>query len=426
MQPKVYTVSDHDIDPKLLDPDALYVLTKLRQAGFTAYLVGGGVRDLLLKRTPKDFDISTSALPEEIKQIFQRQCILIGRRFRLAHVRFGHKVIEVSTFRSGENESDLIIRDNQWGTPEQDVLRRDFTVNGLFYDPATHTVIDYVGGWEDIHNNILRTIGDPVTRFKQDPVRMIRLLKFRARFGFHIDGGAGRALLDCREEILKSSSARIVEEILRMLESGAAAPFFHLMLEAGILALLYPSLISFLKGAKGKELFLYLTGADKINKGLGKHPLDRAILITCLLFPMIEEELKAQYLDQNKTPHMGEVIMLTMSTLRKFEMGAFAHFPRRLTAISCAILSTQYRFTPISGKKHHHQKLFRYKDFPAALAFLKIRALVDKELIEVYTSWKGLYRQSNRPAERRGHHAHPLVSSHHSSASKGIDGEHFS
>ena len=187
MQPKIYHANEHDISITLIDPDAILILKKLKEAGFQAYLVGGSVRDLLVKKQPKDFDISTSARPEQIKQIFQRNCMLIGRRFRLAHIRFGHRIFEVSTFRAGENDSDLIIHDNIWGTPEEDVLRRDFTMNGLFYDPTTHTVIDYVGGWHDIHNNLLKTIGEPSTRFKQDPVRMIRLLKFQSRFNFDIE-----------------------------------------------------------------------------------------------------------------------------------------------------------------------------------------------------------------------------------------------
>lgn len=413
MQPKVYSVSDHDIQPSMVDPDALYVLEKLRDAGYTAYLVGGSVRDLLLKRTPKDFDISTSALPEEVKAVFQRNCILIGRRFRLAHVRFGHKIIEVSTFRSGENEGDLIVRDNQWGTPEQDVLRRDFTINGLFYEPTNHSIIDYVGGWEDIHSNTLRSIGDAEIRFKQDPVRMIRLLKFRARFGFDILPEARRALVNVREEILKSSPARILEEMLRMLESGASAPFIKLMMESGLLGLIYPALTRFLKGPKGKEIYLFLTCADKINLSLGKNSLDRPILMSCLLFPMLQHELEEQYLNHGRIPHLGEIIMLTSAAIRKFDAGAFIHFPRRLSAIMASILTTQYRLTPLTSKKHHSTKIFRYREFEDALTFLKIRAIVDKKLIETYTYWKGLSRQHARHGERRGHHHHHHQRSHH-------------
>jgi poly(A) polymerase len=407
VQPKVYTVSDHDIDPNLVDSDALYVTEKLRQSGFTAYLVGGSVRDLLLKRTPKDFDISTSARPEQVKQLFHRNCMLIGRRFRLAHVRFGHKIIEVSTFRSGDNESDLIVRDNQWGTPEQDVLRRDFTINGLFYDPATHSIIDYVGGWEDIHKNTLRTIGEAEVRFKQDPVRMIRLLKFRARFGFNINPEARKALVQCREEIFKSSSARILEEILRMLESGAAAPFFNLLSESKMLDLLYPNLAKFLKGPNGQEVYLYLMSIDKIHQSKDKVLLNRPVLASCLLFPLLKHELQTQFLQHDRIPHIGDIMMLTASVIKHFETGSFVLFPRRLTAIMGGLLSNQYRLTPLSGKKHHHPRMFRNKDFPESLAFLKVRALVDKSLIETYTTWKSLYKQHHRQGDHRtGHHHH--------------------
>jgi poly(A) polymerase len=423
VQPKVYSVSDHDISADSVDPDALFILNKLREAGFIAYLVGGGVRDLLLKRTPKDFDISTSALPEQIKQLFQRRCILIGRRFRLAHVRFGHKIFEVSTFRAGEEQEGLIVQDNVWGTPEQDVLRRDFTINGMFYDPSTHSIIDYVGGWEDIHSNTLRTIGVPEVRFRQDPVRMIRLLKFRARFGFQIDSEARKALFTCRDEILKSSQARILEEILRMLESGASAPFFSLMAEAGLLKLLYPSLFKFLKSAKGKEIYLYLSAADKLNQSLGKSPMDRPILMSCLLFPMLEHEMQVQYLDHGKVPHFGEIIMLATSTIKEFITGSFTQFPRRLTAIMNGILTTQYRFTPVVPRKHHMVKVIRYKEFVEALAFLKIRGLVDKGLIETYTTWKALYRQTQRQKERKGHLHHPPPL-HHLVPNNAMDTQH--
>ena len=254
MQPKIYHATDHDIDANAIDQDAVKVIQRLLDAGFSAYLVGGGVRDLLLKKRPKDYDISTSARPEQIKQLFQRQCILIGRRFRLAHIRFGHKIFEVSTFRSGENDSDLIVQDNCWGTPEEDVLRRDFTINGMFYSPSTHTVIDYVGGWEDIHKRILRSIGDPYVRFKQDPVRMIRLLRFLTRTGFTVDADTKGALLQLSHEITKSSPARILEEMLKMLESGYSSPFFHEMFKANLLKPLFPSLTAFLNGNHGKEV----------------------------------------------------------------------------------------------------------------------------------------------------------------------------
>lgn len=413
MQPKVYSVSDHDIDPHLVDHDALYVLHTLREAGFVAYLVGGSVRDLLIKKSPKDFDISTSALPEQIKHLFQRRCLLIGRRFRLAHIRFGHKIFEVSTFRSGDDAGDLILQDNQWGSPEQDALRRDFTINGLFYDPEDHSVIDYVGGWEDIHKNVLRTIGNPEIRFRQDPVRMIRLLKFRARFGFNIAPDVRAALIKCREDILKSSPARILEEVLRMLESGASAPFFNLLAQSGLLELLYPSLSNFLNTSTGKDILLYLASADQINLGLNKAPLDRATLAACLVFPMLQQELKTEFLDKKQIPHMGDIIILAGAAIKKFEFNAFPRFPRRITAIMGSLLANQYRLTPLIEKKNPHPRIFRQKDMNEALTFLKIRAQIDKNLIDIYSNWKSMYKQHSKNVPRKAHPNPPPHAPHH-------------
>jgi poly(A) polymerase len=408
VQPKIYPVNEHEIDQNLIDPDALLIINKLRDAGHIAYLVGGGVRDLLLKRCPKDFDISTSAFPEQVKQVFHRNCILIGRRFRLAHVRFGHKVIEVSTFRSGENDSDLILHDNKWGSAQEDVLRRDFTINGLYYDPSSHTIIDYVGGWEDIKKQILRTIGNPTIRFKQDPVRMIRLLKFRARFNLEIDSESHKALINCREEITKSSPARVLEEIFRMLESGASAPFFLLMTEAGLLELLFPTLTHFLGGKYGNEVYRFLESADKINQVNLKNTLDRSILIACLLFPILENEIQMQYLAKDIMPHIGEVMELTSTLLKAFMTSSFSHFPRRISTTAGFILATQYRLTPLTGKRHIRPKLFRIKEFQFALKFLKLRAIVDEKHLESYSSWSNLYRNHEKHGERRHHPPPPI------------------
>lgn len=406
MQAKIFHATDHDIDHHLIDRDAIQVIVRLKEAGFSAYLVGGSVRDLLIKRTPKDYDISTSARPEEIKQVFGRQCILIGRRFRLAHIRFGHKIIEVSTFRAGDNESDLILQDNVWGTPEEDVLRRDFTINGLFYDPSTHSVIDYVGGWDDIHKKVLRTIGDPVKRFKQDPVRMIRLLKFQARYNFEVTNDTQKALLQCRDELIKSSPARILEEIFRMLESGFSSPFFHLMHTSGLLEHIFPCLTHFIEGKFGKEIFHYLASADEINSE-SQRLLDRSILTCSLLYPILERELKRQFLDKNLTPHIGEIMMVTSSLIKGFVTSSFSHFPKRNSSAMNFILSTQYRLTPLSGKRHPRPKLLHNKEFGLALAFLKIRASVHPHLLDSYNYWYDQYKliEKHSHATKRPHRA---------------------
>lgn len=405
MQAKIFHATDHDIDHHQIDKDALYVINCLKNAGFEAYLVGGGVRDLLIKKTPKDFDISTSARPEQIKHLFGRNCILIGRRFRLAHVRFGHKILEVSTFRSGENESDLIIQDNVWGTAEKDVLRRDFTINGLFYDPSSHSVIDYVGGWEDIHKKVLRTIGEPHIRFKQDPVRMIRLLKFQARYNFEVVSDVQKALISCREDLIKSSPARILEEIFRMLESGYSSPFFHLMTESGLLEHIFPCLTHFMQGKHGEDIYHYLTIADQINLH-SKKPLDRSLMTCCLLFPVLERELKKQYLDKEQIPHIGEIMLLTSSLIKGFVTSSFSHFPKKNSAAMTFILSTQYRLTPLTGRRHPRPKLLHNKQFELVLIFLKIRAFAQPKLQDSYEYWREQYKQIKRHIhnERRSHH----------------------
>ena len=292
VDPTVYLPEHHRIPSDKIDEHASLVIERLREAGHKAYLVGGGVRDLLLNVAPKDFDVSTSAKPEEIKALF-RNAILIGRRFRLAHIRFGKKVIEVSTFRSGDTEtSDLIVRDNEWGSEEQDVLRRDFTINGLFYDTENQTVIDYVGGYPDLEKKVLRTIGQPEMRFSQDPVRMIRLIKFCARFHFDIERPTFEALLNCKGEILKSSSARVLEELLRMLESGASKPFFHLLHQYGLLTPLLPEVAYFFERGNPDLTFQLLEEIDSEIKKDRQTPIDRAILLSALVFPLMDEYLK--------------------------------------------------------------------------------------------------------------------------------------
>lgn len=407
MQAKIYEANEHGIEIQLIDPDALYVVRKLRQAGFEAYIVGGSVRDLLTKNIPKDFDISTSARPEQIKSLFGRNCLLIGRRFRLAHIRFGHKIIEVSTFRTGESEGELIVQDNQWGTPEEDVLRRDFTLNGLFYDPSNQTIIDYVGGWEDLRKHTLRSIGDPVIRFKQDPVRMIRLLKFQARFGFSICPEAREALRLCREELAKSSPARVLEEIFRMLESGSSYKFFHLLTDAGMMNMIFPALTRFMNDNREESIYHYLKGADEMNLRNLKNPLDRGILAACLVFPLLEHEVKRQFLNKDLIPNITEIIGISSTVVRNFALSSFSHFPRRISTAMNFIIANQFRLTPPAIKKNTKPKLLRNKEFALALGFLKIRAIAFPELMPTYIIWKDLYRSVDRSGDRRGHHHGP-------------------
>ncbi len=240
------------LDPVRIDSDADRVVRKLTRAGYKAYLVGGCVRDLLVGRTPKDFDVATSATPNEIKATF-RNSRIIGRRFRLAHVFFGAKIIETATFRANPRDDDdhdlLIRRDNVFGTESEDAKRRDFTINGLFYDVEREEVIDHVGGLADLDAKLVRTIGDPDIRFQEDPVRMLRAIKFAARLDFGFEPATWRALLRWRSEISKCAPPRLLEEVHRLLRGGAARRSFELMVETGVLAVLSPYLAGLLEGA---------------------------------------------------------------------------------------------------------------------------------------------------------------------------------
>jgi len=239
------------LDRTAIDPDADRVVRKLTRAGYKAYLVGGCVRDLLVGRTPKDFDVATSATPNEIRATF-RNSRIIGRRFRLAHVFFGSKIIETATFRANPREEDdhdlLIRRDNVFGTEAEDAKRRDFTINGLFYDVEREEVIDHVGGLADLDARLVRTIGDPDIRFQEDPVRMLRAIKFAARLNFGFEPATWRALLRWRSEISKCAPPRLLEEMHRLLRGGAARRSFELLVETGTLAVLSPYLAGLLEG----------------------------------------------------------------------------------------------------------------------------------------------------------------------------------
>lgn len=391
MQPRIYTIDEHLLPTERIDDHAYYVIMKLRKEGYKAFLVGGSVRDLLLNLRPKDIDISTSATPEQVKRCF-RNCILIGKRFRLAHVRFGKKIIEIATFRTGDVENTaLIVRDNIWGTEEDDVLRRDFTINGLFYDPENHTLIDYVNGYDDLQKKILRTIGKATIRFKQDPVRMIRLLKFKARFGFSINEDTYQALVECKEEITKSSSPRILEELLRMLESGHSSPFFSLLSEHGLLNLLMPKLNSFIS----IEKILFFSLLEKIDiqsKKNIENPINRSLLLAALIFPLIDHRLNK---DERKL-HLGQIAeMVDNCILEVFT--PFFHLPKKLHSSIVSILTDQYRFTPLGDVRRKSIRIPRDPSFLLALHFFKFRSMVNPSYLSIYTQWhEAVYKSHQR------------------------------
>src|SRR5207302_8648191 len=282
-----------------IDPDALKVLYRLRQFEHVAYLVGGSVRDLLLGRRPKDFDIGTSAHPYQVKKLY-RNCWIIGRRFRLAHVKFGQKVIEVATFRRqlapGEEVvqdgvpapdpttpegQHLIHHDNTFGTPEEDAFRRDFTVNALAYDISTFSVIDYVGGLEDLRASVVRSIGDPDVRLREDPVRMLRAIALAARLDFTIEPALVDAIRTHRHEIAKASLPRLLEEYYKILRAGSSEKAFRGLADVGLLEPISREL----HAGTNEALWRSLRAVDTYRKTFESTPdtLTNAILMGSLL-----------------------------------------------------------------------------------------------------------------------------------------------
>jgi poly(A) polymerase len=318
-----------------IDPDAARVVERLRQSKYEAYLVGGCVRDLLLGRKPKDFDVATSAKPNELRRLF-RNCRIIGRRFRLAHIFFGRKIIETSTFRAnpraaaddqGENgngdgagKNDLLIRhDNEFGNAVEDARRRDFTINGLFYDVDTEQVIDHVNGLADLEARVVRTIGDPDIRFREDPIRILRAVKFAARCDLTIDPETYRRMMEHKGEIAKCAQARVSEEFFRLLRAGAARRSFELLLGTGLLEVLAPDLARALREEPVDEpgrvrlarFWAYLAAVDRSTISHEETPSDALVLATLLLPPLRD----ALHPDTAAFPNPGQLVLQSAQSI---------------------------------------------------------------------------------------------------------------
>ena len=279
-----------ELDEDRIDPDAAKVVRRLVRHGYEAYLVGGCVRDLLVERAPKDFDVATSARPDDVRRLF-RNSRIIGRRFRLVHVLFGGgKVIETATFRRAptqeETDTDdpLIRTDNVFGEAFQDAARRDFTINGLFYDLEQRVVLDWVGGMPDIERRTVHTIGDPSLRFREDPVRILRAIKFAAKLDFGISPEVYDAIVECRGALARAAKPRLFEELLRLLREGAAHRAIWLAWETGVLDVLLPELSTYLYdlGDAEDSVFKLLSEIDRRTKAR-EAPLDDVVLMALLL-----------------------------------------------------------------------------------------------------------------------------------------------
>jgi len=289
--PRILQRSQHPISRQAIHPDALKVLYRLSNAGFKSYLVGGSVRDMMLGRAPKDFDVATDARPQEVRRLF-RNSRIIGRRFRLVHILFRGHVVEVSTFRgapdpeaqAGDDDDLLITSDNTFGTPEQDGYRRDFTINALFYDIADFSVIDWVGGVDDLERRLVRSIGDARVRFREDPVRMMRACEMAGRLGFVLERETQAAIHELRAEIERAAPARLAEELLALLRCGRSGASLQWMLDLGLLEALLPEAYAMVRAAERGlgEFGRILPVLDRKIEG-GREVSDGGLLAALLL-----------------------------------------------------------------------------------------------------------------------------------------------
>jgi poly(A) polymerase len=397
MEPKIIARPDHNVSRKQISSAANKVLYGLKDAGFTAYLAGGGVRDLLLDRNPKDFDVATNATPEEVKQIF-RNCRLVGRRFRLAHVYFHNEVIEVATFRAptpepeayGENchcvsETGMVTRDNVFGTAEEDALRRDFTVNALFYNIADFSVIDYANGLDDLEKKIIRVIGDPETRFTEDPVRILRAVRFAASLGFTIEETARDSIRTNAYRLEDCSSSRLYEEIQKLLNCGKAERVFELSCELEVFEHLFPEIGAWLKAPDGERETHWLQKTfHQIDRwreaGFGVNPA----LLFALLFGEYHEWMAEQLMASDNVSHAEALIEATHRHCR--QLCDRIRIPKAVTAHIASIMAGQPRFLKMSSK--NAARMMRHRDFLDAFLYFKFAARTTGRHLEELAWWE--------------------------------------
>jgi len=355
------------------------VLYRLNKSGHRACLVGGGVRDLLLGIQPKDFDVATNATPEEVRELFKNSRI-IGRRFRLVHIRFGRDIIEVATFRgydedSARTETDeqgRILRDNTFGDIEEDAIRRDFTANALYYDIHDYSVLDYVCGLEDIEARTLRLIGDPSTRYQEDPVRMLRAIRFAAKLDFEIEESAAAAIFEHGHLLAVIPPARMFDEVIKLFHSGAAGRVFELLREYGLLKYLVPALAEWLLEEPDESMLDFIDQAlantdSRVNTG---QPVSPGFIFAALLWPVVHAEATRVQPDRQKMiPALAQV----GETVMKRQVRHIS-IPRRFSQMARDIWTSQPRFHRTQGKQP--QRLLGYAVFRAAYDFMCIQSMV--------------------------------------------------
>ncbi|PLX84453.1 MAG: CCA tRNA nucleotidyltransferase [Desulfuromonas sp.] len=388
--PRILPRAQHNISRQQIDEDVLKVLYRLHRNGHLAYLVGGSVRDLLLGRQPKDFDIGTDATPSQVRRLF-RNCFLVGRRFRLAHIRFkDNKVIEVATFRRHPRQDELpddpddhfLFVQNVFGTPGEDAYRRDFTMNALFYDISDFSVIDYTGGLDDLAQRQIRVIGDPDVRFKEDPVRMLRALEFSARLGFSLDDSTLRSIEVNAPLIAEAAPARIREEIMELFRHKVAARVMRMSKELGLL----PHLLA---GYRGDETSLQLLQHvdDRTASGVA---IDEAFAIAALFLNRFFRDFPVEK-DTHITAALHMANDIIFSHCRYFSIAQGIRHQAREMLVGC--------FRMVRGRGRRGERRFVEHPFtPRALELLRLWALVKPELVAVTEEWSEAIEQRTVPA----------------------------
>lgn len=391
------------IDPVDLNQDALRVISRLERQGHEAYLVGGCVRDLLIGRQPKDFDVATSAHPRQIKRLF-RNGRIIGRRFRLVHIYYGPRIIETSTFRTDPGavspeagEDLLILEDNEFGTAEEDARRRDFTVNGLFLDTTQHEVIDYVGGLEDLEGRILRTIGDPMVRLAEDPVRILRAIKFATRLGFRIEDATWAAMRELSSELERAAAPRVLEEILRLLRSGSALGAFRMLRACGALAVILPQIDDHLgpretatqeQNEAAERFWRLLEALDSWVHSRNEAP-STALCLSVLFYGIFEDEEKLLDEEEVNPSTLQDLIWELMDPLV---------IPARLSRRECGrarrIMLQQRRFSQTPNRRFRPLLFMRGEEFLDSLELFGLRTAAWGQGWDLYEGWKARYKRA--------------------------------
>ncbi len=408
-QRQVLSRDQHSISRSQISDNALKVLYRLNKAGYDAFLVGGGVRDLLLGRRPKDFDIATNATPEQIKKLFSN-CRLIGRRFRLAHVVFGRDVIEVATFRghhhkvntskhmSSRSEEGMLLRDNVYGTIEEDAERRDFTVNALYYSIRDFSLHDFHGGLEDLKAGVLELIGDPETRYREDPVRMLRAIRFAAKLDLRLSDRTAAPIRELAPLLADIPAARLFEETLKLFLAGDALKTYQLLREYHLFAPLFPQVNDLLTPAGNSpfERFLELALRNTDKRVHDDLPVTPAFFYATLLWGVVEKRSRDLATQTSLPPQ--DVLSLAMNEAIDTQVRSIA-VPRRYTTDVRDIWVLQDRLPRRAGKRA--ERLYAHPKFRAAFDFLELRSQVDHRLQELVGWWKDYqdeHGEIDRPA----------------------------